>query len=193
MASSERAISGLCLLLALVASNACGSEPPPVEAPPARVEGPRVLFSYPTIDGGTLSTETLAGRYSVLAFVTTYDTASQAQARFLTGVVRRHVPRINAGIIVLEPEDHRPLIEAFGHALGLPYPVALADKATIAGEGPFQGLHHVPSIVILDRDGREAWRHLGLIKGDDIDLALHALEQGKTPPQPTSGPAVPGP
>jgi hypothetical protein len=192
MASLERALSALCPLLVLAALNACGSPPPPVEAPPAPVEGPRVLFSYPTIDGGTLSTETLAGRNSVLAFVTTYDPASQAQARFLTGVVRRHVPRINAGIIVLEPEEHRPLIEAFGHALGLPYPVALGDKATIAGEGPFQGLHHVPSIVILDRDGREVWRHLGIVKGDDIDLVLRALEQGKALPQPAGGPAAPG-
>lgn len=187
MASIDRAL--LLLALAAAALPACGSAPPPpVEAAPAPVRGPRILFSYPTLDGGALSTETLAGRYSVLAFVTTYDTASQAQARFLTAVVRKHVPRINAGLIVLEPEDHRPLVDAFSHALGLPYPVALADKATIAGEGPFLGLHHVPSIVILDRDGREAWRHLGLIKGEDIDLALRAIEAGKSPAQPQQQP-----
>jgi hypothetical protein len=182
--TSRRRAPLLCALAFTLA--ACASEPlppPEVESTPAR--GERILFSYTTLDGGTVSTETLAGRYSVIGFVATYDTPSQAQARFVSMVVRKHVPRINAALIVLEPAENRPLVEAFASTLGLAFPVVLADAQTIAGEGPFQGLHHVPSIVILDREGREAWRHLGLSTADDIDAALRALEQDKAPPQQT--------
>ncbi len=181
MVPSRRAL----VLLLLAAPIACASAPP-AEAPALAVaRGPRVVFSFPTLDGaGTLSTNELAGRYSVLAFVATYDDPSHAQARFLSALVKRHVPRINAGLVVLEPPHHKLLVEAFARVLDPPYPVVMADEATIAGEGPFQGLHHVPSVVILDPEGREAFRHLGFAKGDVLEAALRALQQGKTPPSP---------
>jgi hypothetical protein len=117
----------------------------------------------------------------VLAFVTTYDHFSHAQARFLSTVVNRHVPRINAGMIVLEPPENRVLVEAFVKVVAPPYPVALADDATIRGQGPFEGLNEVPSIVILDQLGREVWRHKGLASNEMIDAALKAVRDGRTP------------
>ncbi len=134
-------------------------------------------FEFVTLDGQPFSTETVAGRVTVIAFITTYDMASQAQARFLSGLARRHVPRINAAALVLEPPENRPLVEAFVAALKLPYPVAFADPATIAGKGPFAGLHHVPSVIILDRSGREAWRRVGLAEPEEIEQAIRAVEQ----------------
>ena len=138
-----------------------------------------VLFSYPTIDGGTLSTNETAGRFTVLGFVATYDDRSHAQARFLSVLFRRHVPRINAGLVVLEPEANRLFIETFAKVLEPPYPVAIADEATIAGAGPFRELHHVPSVVILDPEGREAFRHLGLIDKNALDAVLQTLEKAR--------------
>lgn len=182
MAWSRRAPRVL-VLLGVLGLSACASAPAqsPDEATPVQ-RGPRVDFMFMALDGTPLSTESLAGRYSVLAFVTTYDTASQAQARFVARVMTKHVPRINAGALVLEPETNKPLVEAFAHTLELPYPVAIADAATIAGEGPFQGLHHVPSVLILDRQGHAAWVHLGLATAEQIEAALRAIEKGKAPP-----------
>jgi hypothetical protein len=156
---------------------------PEPETPKATISttGAPVHFSYSTLDGQTLSTTTLAGRYSVLGFITTYDHFSHAQARFLTTVVNKHVPRINAGLIVLEPPQNRVLVEAFTKVVAPPYPVAMADEATILGEGPFQDLHEVPSVLILDPRGREVWRHKGLASNDMIEAALNAVRQGKTP------------
>lgn len=170
------------LLLALLAAPvACSSTPPPDVPTQPLVRGPRIVFSYETIDGGVLSTDTVAGRYTVIGFVATYDDSSHAQARFLSALVKRHVPRINAGLIVLEPPHHKLLVEAFAKVVDPPYPVAMADEATIEGAGPFQGLHHVPSVVILDPQGREVFRNFGLATADALDAALRALEQGKTP------------
>jgi hypothetical protein len=171
------------LLALATAQLACTqvAEPAP-ETPKALVaEGAPVRFSYATLDGQTLSTSSVAGRYTVLAFVTTYDHFSHAQARFLSTVVNRHVPRINAGMIVLEPPENRVLVEAFVKVVAPPYPVALADDATIRGQGPFEGLNEVPSIVILDQLGREVWRHKGLASNEMIDAALKAVRDGRTP------------
>lgn len=134
-------------------------------------EGPVRRFAYETLDGRVVTSQRYRGRMTVVAMVATYDTASQAQTRFLETVYRRHAPRINALLLVLEPPEHRPLVEAYQSSLALSYDVALADAETIAGEGAFAGLHHVPSIVLLDREGREVWRNLGLVEVE----ALHAV------------------
>ena len=139
--------------------------------------GPPLHFAFETLDGKPLTSESLRGRITVLAFLTTYDFPSQAEARFLSSIAHRHAPRLNAAALILEAAENLPLAQAFTSALALPYPVALADSATIAGEGAFSGLHHVPSIVILDREGREAYRHVGLIEEAALDQAIRAVEQ----------------
>lgn len=174
-----------CALLAPLALGCAGSsgaaqEPASAERPPepaAPARGPVRIFSYETLDGRELSTASLAGRLSVIGFVATYDVASQAEARFLAGLLRDHTPRINVALLVLEAQENRPLVEAFVSALKLPYPVALADAATIAGEGPFSGLHHVPSVVVLDAEGREAFRHIGLITQEALEQVLRGIER----------------
>ena len=90
------------------------------------------------------------------------------------------------------------MAQGFVAALDLPYPVAMADPATLAGMGPFRGLHHVPSVVILDREGREAYRRLGLTEASILDEVLREIERtsppaAAPPPEPsdTSAPAKP--
>jgi hypothetical protein len=176
----RRAAHVLAMALAL-GGGGCGPDTPaqdPASVPPPRL-GQRVDFAYQTLDGAPLTTKTLAGRLSVIGFAATYDLPSQALARYLNGVSRRHTPRVNVALLVLEPEENRPLVEAFVRTLGLPYPVAFADAATIAGRGPFAGLHHVPSVVVLDGEGREAWRNVGLVDEDGIRAALRDVERRK--------------
>jgi hypothetical protein len=133
-------------------------------------------FRFARVDGGELDAAELRGRLTVVGLAATYDAASQAQARFLQALVRRHRPRINVVLVVLEPPAHLPLAQAFARTLGLTYPVVMADAATIAGSGAFPGLHHVPSVVVLDQDGREAWRELGLVEEPTLVAALRRLE-----------------
>ncbi len=138
--------------------------------------GDVVTFRYPDVRGGELSSEKFRDRISVIAFITTYDLPSQAQVRFLSQVWKNHAPRINAALLVLEQPENLPLVEAYANSLQIPYPVAMADAATIKGAGPFAGLHHVPSIVILDRKGYERFRHLGALSADALEAALTKVE-----------------
>lgn len=118
---------------------------------------------------------------SLIGFLTTYDVHSQAEARLLAAIERHHSPRINVAALMLEAPENRPLVEAFTASLGLGYPVAIADAATIAGEGAFAGLHHVPSVVVLDCAGREAWRHVGFLSEAALDAAVRAVEASSPP------------
>jgi hypothetical protein len=157
---------------------ACSPPPEPAHEPAvaAAPSGPPLSFAFETLEGKPLTSESLRGRITVVAFLTTYDFSSQAEARFLSSIAHRHAPRLNAAALILEAPENLPLAVAFTATLGLPYPVALADSATIAGEGAFAGLHHVPSIVILDREGREAYRHVGLIDEPALEQAIRGVE-----------------
>lgn len=158
-------------LLAGVEVACVPAEPLPPEVPPAPPPSSApVEFGYPTTGGGRLTSAELRGRFTVLALVATYDLASQAQLKVLGLVLRNHSPRVNVAAIVLGPPENAPLVEAYATGLRLPFPIALADERTVEGRGPFEGLRHVPSIVILDRDGREVFRHVGAMD----EKPLHA-------------------
>ena len=136
----------------------------------------RLHFSYELADGkGALDSDSLAARATIIAFLTTYDLASQAEARFVSHLWRTHTPRINAAVIVLEPIENRPLVEAFRDGLKLELPVAIGDAALIGGDGPFGDVHAVPSTIVLDSDNRLVWKHVGLIKEDELEHALRGL------------------
>jgi hypothetical protein len=172
------------LALALAAALVSCSKPRGPEGPAAlaTVQGPRLLFRFDAIDGRPISTAALANRVSVIGFLTTYELPSQVEARFLSTIERHHAPRVNVAALMLEAPENLPLVEAFVASLRLTYPVALADAATIAGEGPFAGLHHVPSVVVLDRRGREAWRHLGFVDEATLEAAVREVEATSPPP-----------
>ncbi|NUP04559.1 MAG: TlpA family protein disulfide reductase [Polyangiaceae bacterium] len=151
---------------------------PLASAGEAPASGDAVVFQWPNVTGGgQISNADLAGRVSVLVFVTTYDVPSQAQVRFLTQLSRDHVPRLNVVAVVLEPPEHQPMAAAYASTLDLKYPVVMADAATIRGEGPFAGLHHVPAVAILDRQGRERFRNLGLMDQAALEAAVVKVEE----------------
>jgi len=145
--------------------------------------GAPVLFRYPDVRGGELTSDGLQGRVSVLLFMTTYDVPSQAEVLFLTRLHKEHTPRINVALIVLEPPESRDIVKEFVRALKLEYPVGMADAATIRGNGPFAKLQHVPSIVILDKGGRERFRHLGPMLYPAMQAAVRGVEKDAESPK----------
>lgn len=168
-------------------SVACGSgeatpqapKPLPTVQATAPDEAKRVAFSFADLTGKEVSTDSMHGRTTVIAFIATYDAASQAETRFLLEVARDHVPRINAFALVLESAENQPLADAFAHALHLNYPLCMADEATIRGEGPFAGMNQIPSVIILDKDGRERWRRVGLVQKAELEEAIRGVEGAK--------------
>lgn len=161
--------------LAVLAASCSHSDPAPAvpSAPTLEALDKPVVFSYPSVDDAPdVRSENLRGRPTILVFLSTYDLASQAQARFLSMVQRRREPPIHAAAIVLEPKENLPLVAMFRQTLGLEYPVALGDEELIAGGGPFGDVRSVPATVVLDASGRIIAKRQGLLKDDELEALL---------------------
>ena len=131
-----------------------------------------VLFSFPGAGDTQVNSATTRGRVTLLVFVTTYDMASQLVLRRVADAIARFTPRANAAAVVLEPPLYVDLLPAYRESLGLPYPVVMADFATQQGQGQFGGIQRVPTLVVLDREGREVSRQHGSLTKPEIEEAL---------------------
>lgn len=161
--------------LAVLAASCSHSEPAPAvpSSPAIEALGERVSFAYRSVDEAPdVTSASMRGRPTILIFLSTFDLASQAQARFLSMVAKRHRPPIHAAAIALEPKENRELVAMFRQSLGLEYPVALGDEELIAGRGPFGDVRAVPATVVLDADGRIVARREGLLKDDELEAML---------------------
>ena len=161
---------------------ACGgggsAAAPPGAATHPSLQGP-IAYSFDSLDERAVSSKAMGGRPTVLAFVTSYDLESQAQVDYLATMAKHDADRVNYAIVALERPENRELVEAFrrfvADKFGVSVIAAMADPATIAGGGPFGDVHVVPTVVILDRQGKIRWQRTGLVKSDDIRAGLNGL------------------
>lgn len=120
----------------------------------------------------------MRGRFAVLLFITTFDSASQLMARQLNQILHTYSPRINAAAIVLEDPDYAPLAQVFRDSLDLDYPVALADAATLRGESSFGLIRRVPTLVVLGPHAERVWEREGFVPPAVIEQALDSVARG---------------
>lgn len=151
----------------------CSGAAPATAAASASAASAPIQFEFPSVgEEAVVSSETMRGRATALVFITTFDLASQLVARRLGEVVVSFTPRANAAAVVVEAPAYADLLPSYRTALSLPYPVVMADFATQQGAGPFGTVTHVPTLVVLDREGREVSRHQGSLQADEIRGAL---------------------
>ena len=173
----RKATSKAIVLLLL----ACGPKVPSAEPVGRSHEGPgaapegAVQFVYDSLDALPVSSAATRGKPTVLAFVTTYDLGSQAQVNYLVAMAKHDAAQTNYALVALEKREERELVEVYKTNLGVTFPVALADEPTIAGGGPFGDVHKIPTIVVLDREGRVVWKKTGMARSDEIRAAMRGL------------------
>ena len=155
----------------MLALSGCGGAASPASAPPAAAHGPALEFAFSGA-GEQVSSRETRGRPTVILFLTTYDLASQFAARDLAHIVRSFTPRANAAAIVCEEAQYEDLLPTYRQTLELPYPVVMGDIATRAGQSAFGRIDILPTLVVLDRQGREVWRHAGAAARAEIIGAL---------------------
>ena len=164
----------LCAGCGRVAAPVTPATPAAPAAPAAALTSPRVEFEYRDLRGEPVTSATTRGRALCVLFVTTYDLASQVQARRVDEVVGAYGRRAGGLLVVLEEGQYAPLAAAYRDALTLALPVAMADPATLAGKGPFGRIDRVPTLVVLDAEGRETSRRAGVLTRSDVEAALLA-------------------
>jgi len=115
------------------------------------------------------------GRVSLLAFLATFDLASQAQARFLAGIERHHRPTTKCSAVVIEQVENGPLVAAFVETLGLGYPVAHVTPEALAMTS--LGSRTVPTVLAFDTGGNLVWESEGLATEEAIEQVLRVVER----------------
>lgn len=171
---TARALKLRQLVWAVVCLLEAGCSRPPTESktPSPVALGEPVSFVFLAQGGAEVSSESLRGRATLVALVTTYDWASQLVLRRVNQALGSYAPRINALAIVLEPPSYGVLVEAFSRSLGLHFPVVMADQASLEGAGPLGPIDYVPTLVVLDEEGRVVERLRGLLSAEQIYAAL---------------------
>lgn len=139
--------------------------------------GEPLQFTFGTLDGGELSSDTTRGRTTALLFATTYDLPSQAEAQLLRDVIATHRPLANAAVVMLEPPQSAPLVQVWQSSIRLPLPVAMATPSLIAGESQLGRITGVPSLLVLDRRGRLTSRSEGGLTREQISQLLSNADQ----------------
>lgn len=162
------------LALASVVAAGCGPktvDPPPVGAsdkPGTSFSDRPVTYAFDTLDERPVSSTAHRGKPTVLAFVTTGDIVGQAQVDYLVAMAKNDGVKVNYALVALHPRKEIMLVEAYMSALKVEFPVALGDASSMAPQGPFGEISAVPTIVVLDRDGKIVWKHTGLAKSDEL-------------------------
>jgi hypothetical protein len=140
-------------------------------------EGEPPDFAFGVLDGSVVTSESTRGRATALLFAASYDLTSQLVARRLDEVYRLRKPRFNAACIALEAPENSVLVETFRDSLELKYPVAIADRVELRSFPAFANIDRVPTLVLLDRRGRERLRVFGPFEAKHLAEWLSAAEQ----------------
>ena len=160
--------------IASSALGACGPKQPdgpPVgvsDKPGATFPDKPVTYLFDSLDERPVGSVVHRGKPTILAFVTTGDIIGQAQVDFLVAMAKNDGAKVNYALVAIHPRKEIVLVEAYISALKIEFPVALGDPSVMTSSGPFGEIAAVPTIVVLDRDGKIVWKHTGLAKSDDL-------------------------
>ncbi len=138
--------------------------------------GEPLAFQATSVLGQPVASEALLGRNTIMAFVTTYDGACHAQLRALDELLRGHTPRINAVVFVLEPPENFPLVEAYASAARAVYPFVQLDPSSLP-TGELGRWKEVPSVLLVDAEGRPRKRFRGYASAQVLERALQPFER----------------
>jgi hypothetical protein len=170
------------LALAGVACAACGPKVapgPPVgtsDKPGDTVVTDRpVAYVFDSLDDRPVSSDAMLGKPTVIAFITTGDLVGQAQVDFLVAMAKTDAGKVNYALVALHPRREMVLVDTYVQTLKVEFPVALADAAATTTSGPFGEIPAVPTVIVLDRAGRIAWKHTGLAKSEELRAHMRGL------------------
>jgi len=143
----------------------------------AATTGSEVEFAFGVLDGTVITSENTHGRTTALLFVTSYDLVSQVAVRRLEDAFRRRKPRFNAAVIVLEHVENALLVQTFKDSLRLSCPVGIADLTELHQNAALRSIDRVPTLLVLDRAGRERARHSGGFEPEQLASFLDSAEK----------------
>ena len=168
---------GLAAVLFVIGCGAKGIEAPVgvSDKPGATFPDKPVAYVFDPLDERPVSSSAHRGKPTILAFVTTGDIVGQAQVDYLVAMAKNDGAKVNYALVALHPRKEIMLVEAYISALKIEFPVALGDPSVMTPAGPFGEISAVPTVVVLDREGKIVWKHTGLAKSEELRGHMHRL------------------
>jgi hypothetical protein len=156
----------------------CGGKAEPTT--PIGISNPtpeaKAQFAFDSLDARPVSSESIKGKVAVLVFVTTYDWASQAEVDFVVPIAKHDDPKVTFALVALQSRSDRELVEHYCETLNVTFPTALADVPSASAAG-FGEVRSVPTLIVVDANGKMVFRKEGIVKGDEIRRVIDVAKR----------------
>ena len=174
--------------LPTAAGDAPGVAPAPAggaaaDAPRRRSAEPRLIpvarrdpapgFALPDMDGGTATLADYSGRVLLLNFWATWCLPCRAEMPWFVDFQTRFGDDGFAVLGVSVDEPGRDIVEPFLERSPVNYRIALAD--TVERQAPFGPKNVLPTTWLIDRQGRIAAEHVGLVSREATEAEIRLL------------------
>lgn len=122
-------------------------------------------FALTTLDGQRVVLSELRGKVVVLNFWATWCAPCRVEIPAFSRFAEAHPDVVVLGIATDGSEAE---LRIAGPALGIRYPIARADAATVTA----YGISTLPTTVVVDADGRVHTAHSGIMLDPQLALAV---------------------
>jgi thiol-disulfide isomerase/thioredoxin len=133
-------------------------------------------FTAPDIDGRPVSTAALRGKVVIVNFWATWCPPCREEIPDLIALQNKYKDQVQI-VGVAQDSGSPEAIKAFAAKYGMNYPIVISTPDI---EKIFPGVSALPTTFILDRDGRLAQKHIGMLIAARTELETLALS-GKAP------------
>ena len=166
-----RTLAGVALAAALALSG-CGRQVERAAEEAAADLAPMPEFSLASLGGERLGRQDLLGKVVLFDFWATWCGPCHLQADILKQVYPDAARRGFVFVAVASGEE-AATVRDFVARKPFPYAALVDPEEILSGQLEILAL---PTLVIMDRTGRIAWRHTGVADAEAIDAALRAAE-----------------
>ena len=133
-------------------------------------------FSAPDLNGRLVSTAAFRGKVVIVNFWATWCPPCREEIPDLVALQNKYKDQLQI-VGVAQDSGSAETIRAFAAKYGMNYPIVISSPEI---EKIFPGVSALPTTFILDRDGRLAQKHVGMLSAARTELETLALS-GKAP------------
>ena len=130
-------------------------------------------FSFKDVDGKKVSLSQFKGKVILLDFWATWCIPCKAEIPGFIELQKKYAAQ-GLQIVGISVDDSQAVAKKYAVEMKMNYPVLLAEGK----EDILKAYDPIPSIpvsIIIDRDGRIVWRHLGIAAMDVFEKEIAAL------------------